>query len=123
MAAFDVEEIADEVRKQAARHEQLHERLSKMIGPVADYAEMTTPELAKYGLGKMGVEPPADDDDACVIALECFLHGRAGRAMGAGGMDSAGDTYVDRYIQGRAIGSMDGASPGAKAIIAQFLND
>lgn len=121
--AFDVAEIAREVQKQAVRHEKLHERLSGMVGPVADYQEMTTAELAKYGLEKMGIEQPDADDDPCVVALENFLNGRAGRAMGGspGGMDSAGDSFVDRYIQGRANGSMDSASPGAKAIVAKFL--
>jgi hypothetical protein len=95
---FDAVEVTREVRKQAARHEQLHERLSRMVGPVDGYAEMTLPELAQYGLKKMGVEPPAADDDPSVVALESFLHGRAGREAGVAGMDSASDSFVDRYI-------------------------
>jgi hypothetical protein len=101
--AFDTEEIAREVQKQAARHEQLHQRLSGMVGPVADYQNMTTSELALYGLKKMGVEPPDPDEDPCIVALENFLHGRAGRAMGtSAGMDASPRSHVadiiDRYI-------------------------
>lgn len=111
MAAFDIAEIATAVRKEAVRHEQLHERLSRMIGPVADYQNMTLAELAKYGLDRMGVQPPDADEDPCVVALENFLHGRAGRPMGpnAAGMDSAGETFVDRYLQGCTNSSMDGS--------------
>jgi hypothetical protein len=106
-----------------------------MVGPVAGYEEMTLPELARYGLEKMGVAAPDADEDPCVVALENFLHGRAGRAMGAsaGGMDSAarsfvdakflGVDHVDRYLQGRANGSMDGARDARGHIAAKFLDD
>jgi hypothetical protein len=124
MAAFDVGAIAREVQKQAVRHEQLHQRLSGMVGPVADYESMTLPELARYGLEKMGVTPPDADEDPCVVALENFLHGRAGRAIGGtGGMDSAGSSHVDRYLQGRANGAMDSARDARGHIAAKFLDD
>jgi hypothetical protein len=97
--AFDAAEITQAVRKIAARHEQLHERLSRVIGPVADYESMTSPELAAYGLKKLGLQPPADDD-SCVVALEYFLHGRAGRESGVAGMDSREPSFLDRYING-----------------------
>lgn len=121
---LDVAEIAREVQKQAVRHEKLHERLSGMIGPVADYQDMTTPELAKYGLKKMGIEPPDADEDPCVVALENFLHGRAGRAMGgSAGMDSASDSFVDRYIRGSTNGSMDGnADAGGSSSLDRYIN-
>jgi hypothetical protein len=95
-AAFDA--ITAEVRKEAARHEQLHERLSRVIGPVDDYHEMTSPELAKYALEKMGFEVPADDEHPAVAKLDGFLHGRSGRETGVAGMDSAGGSFIDRYI-------------------------
>jgi hypothetical protein len=121
--AFDAAEIAREVQKQAVRHEKLHERLSGMVGPVADYQTMTTAELAKYGLEKMGVEPPDADEDPCVVALENFLHGRAGRAMGASaGMDSAGAAFVDRYIQGSANRSMDGDADAGESSLDRYIN-
>lgn len=97
MAAFDVEEITQAVRELVGRHEKLHENLSRVTGPVADYEGMTTPELAKYGLEKLGLQAP-DGDDSCVTALEYFLHGRSGREAGVAGMDSAAETWVDRYI-------------------------
>jgi hypothetical protein len=96
MAAFDAEEIKREVRKQSARHEQLHERLSRVTGPVADYLEMTTPELAAYGLKKLGMEVPGAADDPRVVALEFALRGRSGREMGAG-MDRA-PSFLDAYL-------------------------
>ncbi len=96
---FDAAEVTRAVRQQAARHEQLHDRLSRVVGPVDHYHEMTLPELAAYGLEKMGVSAPADDDHPAVAKLEGFLHGRAGRgAGGAMGMDAAGDSFVDRYL-------------------------
>jgi hypothetical protein len=95
--AFDVEEISQAVRELAARHEKLHENLSRVTGPVADYEGMTSPALAKYGLEKLGLEAP-EDEEACVVALEFFLHGRAGRESGVAGMDSAGKSHVDRYL-------------------------
>jgi hypothetical protein len=96
MAAFDAAEISQRVRELAGRHEQLHERLSRVIGPVDGYESMTLPELAAYGLKKLGLQPPADDDDPSVVALEHALQGRSTGGMGAG-MD-AGDNFVTRYI-------------------------
>jgi hypothetical protein len=96
MAAFDAAGISQRVRELAARHEALHEKLSRVIGPVADYGSMTSPELAAYGLKKLGLEVPADDDNPSVVALEHALQGRSGGAMGAG-MDAA-DNFVTRYI-------------------------
>jgi hypothetical protein len=96
--AFDANEVSREVRKQmaqAARHEQLHERLSRVIGPVAGYEVMTTPELAEYGLPKLGHQVPDAGDDPRVVALEFALRGR-GREMG-GGMDAA-PTFLDAYL-------------------------
>ncbi len=98
MAAFDAAEISQRVRELAARHEALHEKLSRVIGPVADYGSMTTPELAAYGLKKLRLEVPVDDDHPSVVALEHALRGRSGGAMGAG-MD-AGDSIIDRYLSG-----------------------
>ena len=98
MAAYDAAEITQAVRELAARHEQLHERLSRVIGPVAGYEEMTLPQLAAYGLEKLGIEPPDEADDPAVVALEQALRGRASGGMGAG-MD-AGDSFIDRYING-----------------------
>lgn len=95
--AFDAAEVTAAVRRLAARHEQLHERLSRVIGPVAGYEEMTLPQLAAHGLAKLGIEPPDADDDPRVIALEHVLRGRSGGGMGAASMD-AGDTFIDRYI-------------------------
>ncbi len=94
---FDAAEITQAVREMAARHEKLHERLSRVIGPVADYAEMTLPELASYGLTKLGCEPPADDEHPAVVALEHLLQGRASSGMSAG-MDGAASDFVTRYI-------------------------
>lgn len=92
MAAFDVAEISAEVRKQAVRHEQLAGRLSRAIGAIGDYHEMNLPELAAYGLKKLGLQPPDAGDDLSVVALEHFLQGRAGHG-GQGsqfaGMDAA----------------------------------
>jgi len=97
MAAFDAEEIGRAVRKQAARHEALHERLSKVVGPVENYGEMSTPELAAYGLEKLGMEVPDAGDDPAVVALEFALRGR-GREMGTG-MDGAPPTFLDKYLE------------------------
>src|ERR1700722_5341848 len=95
--AFDAAEITAAVRKLAVRHEQLHERLSRVIGPVAGYEEMTSQQLAAYGLKKLGIEPPADTDDPSVVALEHALRVRGG----VGGMDAReGDMpdFLSRYI-------------------------
>jgi hypothetical protein len=94
--AFDAEEVKREVRKQSARHEQLHERLSRVTGPVADYMDMTTPELAEYGLKKLGLDVPTPSDDPRIVALEHALRGRSGREMGAG-MDRA-PSFLDAYL-------------------------
>lgn len=102
MAAFDAAEISQRVRELAARHEALHEKLSRVIGPVADYGSMTLPELARYGLEKLNIEPPDDNDHPSVVALEHALRGRSGGTMGAG-MDSA-------------------ASSGLKSIMDKYLN-
>ncbi len=99
MRTFDAAEICRAVRKEAARHEALHDRLSRVVGPVAGYAEMTLPELAAYGLKKLGLEVPDNEDDA-VVAMEYFLRGRTGRETGAGaaGMDAGADDFVSRYL-------------------------
>ncbi|HVA40844.1 MAG TPA: hypothetical protein VNF49_09275 [Candidatus Binataceae bacterium] len=98
MSAFDAAEVGRAVRKEVARHEQLHDRLSRVVGPVAGYGEMTLPELAAYGLKKLRLEVP-DDEDEAVTALEYFLHGRANREMGASAsMDAGGDDFVSRYL-------------------------
>ena len=98
--AFDAAEITKAVRELAAKHEQLHEHLSRVVGPVAGYATMSLPELASYGLKKLGLEVP-DDEDKAVTALEYFLHGRANRSMGGGAsMDDAAETFLDRYLKG-----------------------
>jgi hypothetical protein len=115
--AFDVAEIAREVQKQAVRHEQLHQRLSGMVGPVDGYEGMTPSELAKYGLKKLGLQVP-DDDASCVAALEYFLQGRAGLESGVAGMDSAGDDFVSRYIQGSANHAMD----SGESALDRYLN-
>lgn len=132
LAAFDVAEIATAVRKEAVRHEMLAGRLSRTIGAIPDYHEMTLPQLARYGLEKLGIEPPADDADPSVVALEHFLQGRANSGMGGGGMDSAsgriaakyldGETHVDRYLQGRASGSMDGDANAGESFVDRYLN-
>jgi hypothetical protein len=101
MAALDAAEITQRVRELAARHEQLHERLSRQIGPVDGYETMTSPELAAYGLEKLSAGVPSDDEHPAVAKLEGLLHGRASSGTGAAGiagMDSAGDSFVDRYI-------------------------
>jgi hypothetical protein len=120
--AFDTQEIAREVQKQAVRHEQLHEKLSRVTGPVKDYEGMTASELARYGLEKLGLQAPADDEDPCVVALESFLHGRAGRESGVAGMDSAGDSFVDRYIRGSANRSMDGDANAGESSLDRYIN-
>ena len=98
MSAFDAAEVTRAVRNEVARHEQLHDRLSRVVGPVADYQGMSLPELAAYGLKKLGLEMPDDEDDA-VVALEYFLHGRANREMGgSASMDAGADDFVSRYL-------------------------
>ena len=97
VAAFDAAEVTKAVRELAARHEQLHERLSRVIGPVDDYGSMTSPQLAAYGLKKLGLEVPADDDHPAVVALEHALRSRSAGATGAG-MD-AGDSFIDKYLR------------------------
>ncbi len=97
MAAFDAAEVTKAVRELAARHEQLHERLSRVTGPVDGYESMTLPELAAYGLKKLGLEVPADDDHPAVVALEHALRSRSSGTMGAG-MD-AGDSFIDIYLR------------------------
>jgi hypothetical protein len=96
--AFDAAEITQAVREIAARHEQLHERLSRVTGPVAGYEGMTTPELAAYGLKKLGIEVPDADDDPAVVALEHALRGNAGRESGVAGMDATEDNFLSRYL-------------------------
>jgi hypothetical protein len=99
--AFDAAELTAEVRKLAARHEQLHERLSRVTGPVAGYEEMTLPQLAAYGLEKLGIEPPDADDDPSVVALEFALRGRGGQSGLGAGMDAGGlPSFLDRYLNG-----------------------
>lgn len=96
MAAFDAAQVTSAVRELAAKHEQLHERLSRSMGPIDNYHQMTSPELAAYGLKKMGVAVPADDEHPAIAKLEGFLQGRSGGSMGAG-MDSD-DNFITRYI-------------------------
>lgn len=109
MAAFDIAEIATSVRKEAVRQEMLATRLSRTIGTIPDYHELSLAQLALYGLEKLGIEPPADGDDPAIVALEYFLRGRSNMEIGAGGMDSAGENHVDRYLQGTSTASsMDG---------------
>jgi hypothetical protein len=99
MTAFDVNEIIKrDVREEAARHEALHEKLSKAVGPIETYREMTTPELAKYGLEKLRRPVPDDSDHPAVAALEAILHGRSDQmGGGVGGMDAA-PTFIDAYL-------------------------
>ncbi|MEA3197859.1 MAG: hypothetical protein QOF32_1911 [Gammaproteobacteria bacterium] len=92
------------------------------MGPVAGYEGMTSSELAKYALKKLGLQVPADDDDSCVAALEYFFHGRAGRESGVAGMDSTDDSFVGRYIQGNANRSMDGDAGMDESFIERYLN-
>jgi hypothetical protein len=101
LSAFDAEEIRRAVQKDAKRHEQLYQRLSRVIGPF-DYVEMTTGELTSHGLKKLNRDVP-DDDDAKVIALESYLEGRAhGASGGAGSMDAAPPllrgSFLDKYL-------------------------
>lgn len=99
LGSFDAAEITRAAREMAVRHEQLHARLSRVIGAVGGYEGMALPELATYGLQKLGIEAPDSGDDPAVVALENFLRGRAGSQSGIGaGMDAAGDSFVDRYI-------------------------
>ena len=100
--AFDAAEITRAVRELAARHEQLHQQLSRVIGPVAGYEEMTLQQLAAYGLKKLGIEPPDADDDPSVVALEHALRGRPNGAMGAGmdAREGGVDDFFSRYING-----------------------
>jgi hypothetical protein len=100
MAAFDVAEISAEVRKQAVRHEQLAGRLSRAVGAIGDYHEMTLAQLAQYGLKKLGLQVPDAGEDPSVVALEHYLQGRAGHGGMAAGMDAAANLYIDRYING-----------------------
>jgi hypothetical protein len=101
-AAADAEEIKRVVREQAARHEALHAKLSRVTGPVSDYQAMSTPELAAYGLKKLGLEVPDSTDDPRVVALEHALRGRSNGATGGvpGSMDAAGgrDSFMNRYL-------------------------
>jgi len=97
MAAFDAEQIARAVRKEAVRHQELHQRLSRVVGPVEGFESMTLPELAAYGLEKLNLTVPDATDDPRVIALEFALRGRSGHEMGAG-MDMSASTFLDRYL-------------------------
>jgi len=96
MAAFD--ELTTAVQKAAVRHEQLAGRLSRAIGAIPDYHEMSTAALARYGLEKLGVEPPADGDDPAIVALESYLQGRAGHGGLAAGMDAGEPSFLDKYL-------------------------
>lgn len=98
MAAFDAAEITQAVRKEAVRHEQLAGRLSRMIGAIPDYHEMSLAQLARYGLKKLGVEVPDTGDDPSVVALESYLQGRSGHGGMVAGMDAGDDNFVTRYI-------------------------
>jgi hypothetical protein len=118
---FDADEITQAVREQAARHEALHERLSRVVGPIADYGQMTTPEMAAYGLKKLNLEVPDATDDPVVTALEFALRGRYEDGLG-GSMDSAGHSFVDRYIQGSANRSMDGDADAGESALDRYLN-
>ncbi|HEX3915534.1 MAG TPA: hypothetical protein VHW71_18700 [Steroidobacteraceae bacterium] len=120
--AFDTAKIAREVQQQAVRHEMLASRLSRVVGAIPDYHELTLVQLAQYGLTKLGIEPPADDEDPFIAALEYFLRGRANTGGGAGGMDSAVETHVDRYLQGRASGSMDSDTNAGESFVDRYLN-
>ena len=103
MAAFDVAEISAEVRKEAQRHEQLAGRLSRVIGAIPDYHELSTAQLAEYGLKKFGLQVPDAGDDPSIVALEHYLQGRAshgGQGSQFAGMDSAVGSIIDKYING-----------------------
>jgi hypothetical protein len=101
MAAFDAAQITQAVRELAQRHEALAGRLSRAIGAIPDYHEMTTAQLAAYGLKKLGIQPPDAGDDPSIVALEHYLKGRSGLGGQGGqfsGMDAAADNFVTRYI-------------------------
>jgi len=91
------EKAVERSRTDAERAERLRTRLGPLIGTIPD-EHVTSREVAKYGLEKLGKEPPDSGDHA--TALEYFLAGRAG-ATGASrtGMDSLDDSsFVGRYI-------------------------
>ena len=97
--SFDAAELSRAVQRDAREHEQLYQRLSRVIGPF-DHGEMTTAQLATHGLKKLNRDVP-DDDEAKVIALESYLEGRAhGAQHGAGSMDANDDSFVSRYLAG-----------------------
>jgi hypothetical protein len=94
------EKAVEKSQSDAARAERLRTRLGPLVGVIPD-EHVTSREVGKYGLEKLGQEAPDSGDHA--TALEYFLAGRAGAkgASPAGGMDSLDDnSVVGRYIRG-----------------------
>ena len=97
------EEITKWAYRDVATKERLRQALEGEFGPF-DHFGMTAADLASFGLEKFNL--PASDDP--VTALDSYLLGRrhgkdrrGGEAVWRGnGIDSAGDSLVDRYING-----------------------
>jgi uncharacterized protein len=119
--AFDVAEVTAAAREIAVRHEQLAGRLSRAVGAISDYHEMSTPELAEYGLKKLGVQVPDASDHPSVVALEHYLQGRAGHASVPGsGMDAGEPSWVDKHYFGS--GERQGMDSAGDDFLTRYLN-
>jgi hypothetical protein len=121
--ALDTEQIARGVLKQAIRCERLRQNLSRLVGSIPDDVSSSLEDLARYGLQKLNIEIPADDESPCVVAIETYLRGAQKHGMGPGstGMDSAGDSFVDRYIRGE-VSRGDAGMDAGESSLDRYIN-
>lgn len=97
-AGMDAAAIAKRVEKNLAEKSKLYNQLSKHIGAF-DHSDMDIKKMAKYGLKKLGVEAPKDNQ---VTFLNAYLQGK-GVSNGVA-MDSVAprkNNFVKRFLEGK----------------------
>jgi hypothetical protein len=90
------------VMREVTRRDQLVKRLSPVVGTF-DAADMTTAEVAKYGVQKLGISAPKGQEEAY---LDGYLNGAAkaaptAKVFNGTGLDSAdANSPISKYLSG-----------------------
>lgn len=93
--AFSAVPTAKTMFAELAARDTLAAKVSDFVGTF-DHAEMTTAEVATYGLGKLGLKAPAGQE---VTALNAYFHGRTAPAKSnVFALDSARDPKTPRAV-------------------------